>query len=48
MISPQLKFDIKDRAAIYYSSQAINPVQTNWGSVLPQSAKLIAWHEVMQ
>ena len=44
----QLKFDIKDRAAIYYSSQAINPVQTNWGSVLPQSAKLIAWHEVMQ
>ena len=44
----QLKFDIKDRAAIYYSSQAINPVQTNWGSVLPQSAKLIAWQEVMQ
>ncbi len=44
----QLKFDIKDRAAISYSSQAINPVQTYWGSVLPQPSKLIAWNEVMQ
>lgn len=44
----QLKFDIKDTAAVYYSSQALNLVQTLWGSLLPQPAKLIAWHEVMQ
>lgn len=43
----ELKFDIKDTAAVYYSSQAINLVQTNWGSYLPQPAKLIAWHELM-
>lgn len=43
-----LKFDIKDTAAIYYSSQALNLVQTNWGSLLPQPARLIAWQEVMQ
>jgi len=43
-----LKFDIKDTASIYYSSQAISLVNTNWGSVPPQSAKLIAWQEVMQ
>ena len=44
-----LKFDLKDTSAIYYSSQALNLVQTLWGSCcLPQPAKLIAWHEVMQ
>jgi hypothetical protein len=44
----ELKFDIKDTSSIYYSSQALNLVQTLWGSLLPQPAKLIAWHEVMQ
>ena len=43
-----LKFDIKDTASIYYSSQAISLVNTTWGSVLPQPAKLLAWNEVMQ
>lgn len=43
----ELKFDIKDTAAIYYSSQAINLVKTRWGSLLPQPAKLIGWHELM-
>lgn len=43
-----LKFDLKDTSAIYYSSQALNLVQTLWGSLLPQPAKLLAWHEVMQ
>lgn len=43
----ELKFDIKDYAAIYYSSQALNLVQTRWGSLLLQPAKLIAWHEMM-
>lgn len=47
--SDQLKFDIKDNAAIYYSSQALNLIQTLWGSCcLPQPAKVVAWHEVMQ
>ncbi len=44
----ELKFDIKDNASIYYSSQALDLVKTFWGSLLPQAAKLIAWHEVMQ
>jgi len=45
----ELKFDIKDNAAIYYSSQALNLVQTLWGPCcLPQPAKLVAWNEVMQ
>lgn len=45
----ELKFDIKDNAAIYYSSQALSLVQTLWGSCcLSQPAKLIAWNEVMQ
>ena len=43
-----LKFDIKDTASVYYSSQAISLVNTNWGSVIPQPAKLLAWNEVMQ
>lgn len=45
----ELKFDIKDNATLYYSSQALNIVQTHWGSCcLPQPAKLIAWSEVTQ
>ena len=47
-VGDQLKFDVKGNAAIYYSSQAINMVQTRWGSVLPQPARLVAWNEVMQ
>ncbi|MBI2360365.1 MAG: hypothetical protein HYV04_15940 [Deltaproteobacteria bacterium] len=43
----ELKFDIKDNAAAYYSSQALNLVQANWGSLLPQPAKLIGWQELM-
>ncbi|MBI2089111.1 MAG: hypothetical protein HYT78_10255 [Deltaproteobacteria bacterium] len=43
----ELKFDIKDTAAVYYSSQGTNLVQANWGSLLPQPAKLIGWHELM-
>lgn len=46
--SDDLRFDIKDTAAIYYSSQALNLVQNNWGSLLPQPPKLFAWNEVMQ
>ena len=47
-VGDQLKFDVKDNAAIYYSSQAINAVQTRWGSVLPQPPRLVAWSEVLQ
>ncbi|HEY5575026.1 MAG TPA: hypothetical protein VIK64_18545 [Anaerolineales bacterium] len=46
--SDDLKFDIKDTAAVYYSSQALSFVQTNWGSLLPQPPRLVAWQEVMQ
>ncbi len=45
----ELKFDIKDHAALYYSSQALNIVQTQWGTCcFPQPAKIVAWNEVMQ
>ena len=30
-VGDQLKFGVKDNKAIYYSSQAINLVQNNWG-----------------
>jgi len=43
-----LRFKIKNTAAVRYSSQALNLVQTLWGSLLPQPPKLIAWNEVMQ
>jgi len=44
-----LKFDIKDNAAVYYSSQAIKLVQDRWSTCcIPQIPKLIAWQEVMQ
>lgn len=44
-----LEFKVTDSGAIRYSSQAINMVNSNWGSCcLPQPARLIAWHEVMQ
>lgn len=45
----QLKFDIKDNAAVYYSSQALNIVKTHWPTCcLPQPPKVVAWQEVMQ
>ena len=33
---------------IYYSSQTMNSVLSNWGSAFPSPARVIAWHEVMQ
>ena len=42
-----LRFDIKNNAKIYYSSEAISMVNTFGNSTLPQPAKLVAWQEVM-
>lgn len=33
---------------IYYSSQTLSVVTTNWGNAFPKAAKLTAWHEVLQ
>jgi len=45
----QLEIEVDNTAAIRYSSQAINMVNTWWGSCcIPGPAKLIAWNEVMQ
>ena len=45
----ELEFEIKDRGAVRYSSQAINMVNTNWGSCcLPRPARVTAWVELTQ
>lgn len=44
-----LRFKLKNTSALRYSSQAINMVNSWWGSCcLPKPAKLIAWSEVVQ
>lgn len=44
-----LRFKLKNTAAVRYSSQAMNMVNTFWGSCcLPKPAKLLAWKEVME
>lgn len=44
--SPEI--EIEGGGAIKYSSETIKKVQATWPGVLPQKARLIAWHEVMQ
>lgn len=47
----ELEIEVDNTAAINYSSQAINMVNTYWGLCClsqPAPAKLIAWQEVMQ
>lgn len=44
--SPQI--EIEGGGAIKYSSEAIKRVQDTWPGVMPQKARLIAWHEVTQ
>jgi len=41
-------FKVGGAAKLYYSSQALSVVTSNWGSTLPKAAKVIAWHEMMQ
>lgn len=37
------RFGLKDSVMLYYSSQALSPVDTNWGSLLPKPARVFAW-----
>lgn len=37
------KFDMRNSVKIYYSSQALTMVNNNWGSLLPQPARVFAW-----
>jgi len=44
----KLQFDIKDNARVYYSSQALDMVDSNLGGELFGSIDLIGWREVME
>lgn len=37
------RFGIKDTARLYYSSQALATVDSNWGSLLPKPPRVFAW-----
>ena len=37
------RFGLKDNIRIYYSSQALNMVDSNWGSLLPKPPRVFAW-----
>lgn len=41
------EFEIGGSAKVYYSSQTLGTVNSNWGNSLPKVAKVIAWHESM-
>ena len=43
----KLQFDIKDNARVYYSSQALDMVDSNLGGELFWSIELTGWREVM-
>jgi hypothetical protein len=38
-----VKFRIEDYARLYYSSEALDMVESNWGSILPQPLRVVAW-----
>jgi len=37
------RFGLKDNIRIYYSSQGLNMVDSNWGSLLPKPPRVFAW-----
>ena len=37
------RFGLKDNIRIYYSSQGLNMVDNNWGSLLPKPPRVFAW-----
>lgn len=37
------RFGLKDNIRIYYSSQGLNMVDSNWGTLLPKPARVLAW-----
>lgn len=40
---PKVRFGVKDRVRIFYSSQALAPVDNNWASLLPKPPRIFAW-----
>lgn len=42
-LGKKARFGVKDFARLYYSSQALATVNTNWGSLLPKPARVFAW-----
>ena len=41
----EAKFTIEDYVQVFYSSQALSMVETNWGSILPGPARVFAWQD---
>jgi hypothetical protein len=41
----EAKFTIEDFVQLFYSSQALSMVQTNWGSIIPGPARVFAWQD---
>ena len=41
----EAKFTIEDFVQLFYSSQALSMVETNWGSILPGPARVFAWQD---
>ena len=37
------RFGVKDNIRIYYSSQGLNMVDSNWGTLLPKPPRVFAW-----
>jgi hypothetical protein len=38
-----VKFRIEDYGRLYYSSEALDMVESNWGSLLPKPPRVVAW-----
>jgi hypothetical protein len=43
---PDIEVEIEGGGEIRYSSEAISKVDATWPGVLPQQARLLAWHEI--
>jgi hypothetical protein len=43
---PDYELDVSGSSSIYYSSQTLAMVNTNWGSGLPRRAQLVHWEEL--
>ena len=41
----EAKFTVEDFVQLFYSSQALSMVETNWGSILPGPARVFAWQD---
>lgn len=41
----KVRFRVRDFSRLFYSSQALSMVDSNWGSLLPKPARIFAWVE---